>query len=120
MSASPQPNAAALNNAMRALVTRNSLPMLQQIFSQTITPAAGQNVSQAQPVINIVPRMVGLIRGFWIKVVATVANGSAVVINATDFGPWNVLSQIQFTDLNNNIRVQTPGWHAGLVDSVKG
>ena len=31
----------------------------------------------------------------------------------------NVLSQVQFTDLNNNVRINTAGWHLGLFDSLK-
>jgi len=34
-------------------------------------------------------------------------------------GPANVLSQVQFNDLNNNTRIQTPGWHINFINSVK-
>jgi hypothetical protein len=70
--------------------------------------------------VNVVPRNVGLIKGFWVKVVATVTNGSAQQINLTDFGPANIFSQVQFNDLQNNTRIQTTGWHINLINTVKG
>ena len=107
-----------LNAIARAAIKQRAVPMLQQIFSQTYTAASG-NISNVQPVVSVIPRNVGLIRGFWIKVSATITNGSAVVINLADFGPYNLLSQILFNDLNNNTRIQTTGWHLGLINSVK-
>lgn len=115
-----QVSPAQLNAIARAAIKARAVKMTQQIFSQTFTPAAGQNVSQAQPVINVIPRNVGLILGFWVKVVATLTNGSAVQINLSDFGPANLFSQIQFNDLNNNTRIQTTGWHMNLLDTYKG
>ena len=86
--------------------------MLQSIYSQTVTPANS-------PTITVQPRNVGLINGFWVKVVATVANASGETANLTDFGPANVLSQIQFNDLSNNTRIQTTGWHIAFINSWK-
>lgn len=103
-------------NALAAAAVRaKSVPMVQQIFSTTVTPAANQP-------INVIPRNVGLILGFYVKVVATVSNttGGAVAITPTDFGGANILSQITFTDLNNNVRVQAPGWYVNFQNSIKG
>lgn len=120
MASTPNLTPQQLNAIARAAIKARSIKMTQQIFSQTFTPAAGQNVSQLQPVVTVNPRNVGLIKGFWVKIVATVTNGSAVQINLTDFGPSNVLSQIQFNDLNNNTRIQTTGWHLAFLNSIKG
>lgn len=119
---SPQGNVnpAQLNAIARAAIKARAIKMTQQIFSQTFTPAAGQNVSQTQPQINVIPRNVGLILGFWVKVVANLHNGSAVQVNLTDFGPSNLFSQIQFNDLNNNTRIQTTGWHMNFLNTYKG
>ena len=114
-----QASPAQLNAIARAAIKARSVKMTQQIFSQTFTPTAGQNVSQSQNVINVIPRNVGLILGFWIKVVATLTNGSAVQINLSDFGPANLFSQIQFNDLNNNTRIQTTGWHMNMINTFK-
>lgn len=108
-----------LNAIARAAIKARAVPMLQSIFSQTFTAPAGQNISGSQPVVSVIPRNVGLIRGFYIKVSATINNGSAVAINLADFGPYNLLTQLLFNDLNNNTRIQTTGWHVGLINSVK-
>src|SRR5271168_3972626 len=101
---------AALNAAARKAIDQNAVRMEQQIFSQS-----GLTAQQ----INVIPRNVGLILGFWVKQQATVVNGSAVTINLTDFGPANLLSQIQFYDLQNNIRIQVPGWFLNFINSVR-
>jgi hypothetical protein len=107
-------NAAQANGAATAMVTARALRMVQQIFSNTFVPSS-------QNVVNVIPRNVGLIMGFWLKVAATIQNntGGGVAITPTDFGAANVLSQIQFTDLNNLVRIQTSGRHMNLLNSVK-
>lgn len=105
---------AQANGMATAMVTAKALRMTQQIFSNTFTPS-----QQSQ--VNVIPRNVGLIMGFWVKVVATISNttGGAVAITPTDFGAANLLSQIQFTDLNNLVRIQTSGRHMNLLNTVK-
>src|SRR5271169_3461967 len=110
MGSSPQMNAAQINALARQAISARAVRMEQQIFSQS-------GVAQNQNII--LPRNVGLILGFWVKVQTTVVNGSAVQIDLSDFGPANSLSQIQFNDLNNNTRIQTPGWHVNFVNSVR-
>jgi hypothetical protein len=103
-----------LNAMARMLVQTQSIPMTQQIYSQSVNPANGN-------VVTINPRNVGLIMGFWLKVTATATNndsGSAAA-TPTDFGAANLLSQITFTDLNNNVRIQTTGWHLAFLNSLK-
>jgi len=109
------PTPQQLNAAARQLVAARAVRMTQQIFSQTVVPAT-------QNVVNVIPRNVGLICGFWIKVVSTISNttGGAVAVTPTNFGASNLLRQIQFTDLNNNIRAQIPGWYLNFLNTVKG
>ena len=97
------------NGMATQMVTARALRMVQQVFSNTFAPS-----SQAQ--INVNPRNVGLIMGFWVKVVSTISNttGGGTAIAPSDFGAANLLSQIQFTDLNNLIRIQTSGRHMGV------
>jgi hypothetical protein len=111
--ASNQPNPTQINALARQMVAASSVRMCQQIYSTTVTPAT-------QPSINIIPRNVGLILGFWVKVKATFTAAAVTAITPTNFGAANLLSQIQFTDLQNNTRIQTPGWHLNFVNSVKG
>lgn len=112
MPANQQMSAAQQNAIARAAIKARAVLMRQQIFTQTVTPAN-------TPTVTVNPRNVGLILGFWVKVVATVNNGSAVQINPTDLANANVLSQIQFNDLQNNTRIQTPGWHLNMVNTIK-
>lgn len=101
-----------INSMASQLIRAQAVEMQQQIFAQQFNPAT-------QNVINVTPRNVGLIKGFYVEVVATLTNTGTAVIVPTDFSVANLLSQIQFTDLNNNVRIQTTGWHLELINSVK-
>lgn len=102
-----------LNSLAAQLILGQAVEMQQQIFSQSFTPST-------QNVVNIIPRNVGLIKGFLIDITATLTNTGANAIHPTDFNVANLLSQISFTDLNNNTRIQTTGWLLNLINSVKG
>lgn len=119
MGANNQPSPAQLNAAARGLIKARAVKMNQQIFSQNFAASGTNNITATTPIVNVQPRNVGLILGFWVNVNLTITNGSAVQIDLSDFGPWNALQQIQFNDLNNNTRIQTTGWHLGMVDSIK-
>lgn len=112
------PSPAQVNAQARALINALGVPREQGIFTQTFTVAAGQ-LAASQPVVSVQPRMVGLCRGFIVKVAATITNGSAVQIDIGDFGPSNVLSQIVFNDLQNNTRIQTSGRHLSAINTQK-
>jgi len=110
---------AAIDAQATALINRFAVPRKQIIFSTAYAANGTANISNTQPVVNIVPRFVGLGRGFLVKVVATITNGSGVQIDLTDLGPSNLLTQFQFQDLQNNTRIQTPGWHMNFLNSLK-
>lgn len=111
--ATAQPTPAQANAQARALVLGSSVDMWQQIFAQAVNPAT-------QTVVNVPIVNVGLIKGFLVKVVGNIINSSgATAFTLTPFGASNMLSSIVFTDLNNTIRIQTSGWHLGLIDSAK-
>lgn len=119
-SANQQMTPAQTNALARALIKARAVAMEQQIYSQTFNSSnATTNLAVTSPVVNINPRNVGLIRGFWVKVVATITNGSAVVINRGNLAPSTVLSQIQFQDLQNNTRIQTTGWHVAIINAMR-
>jgi P3 major capsid protein len=102
-----------LNGMQRRAVTQQAVKMKQNIFSGTFNPAT-------TPVINIVPRNVGLILRFIVEYSFTVSNtDGANLATLTDYGPLNGFSNIQFTDLQNNQRHNTYGFHFGLVSSFK-
>lgn len=103
-----------MNAIARAAINAQSIRKEDVIQTTTIaTPLT------TQPQVTIQPRNVGLIKGFMVRVDFTVSNGSAVQLNLSDFGPANIFSQIQFNDLANNTRIQTPGWHVHLINSLK-
>jgi hypothetical protein len=104
--------AAALTMAARRAIKANAVKMTVQLGAQTIVPAN-------TPVLNIQPRNVGLLLGFWVKVTHNISTGRAVQIDLTDFGPENALNQRHFIDLNNTTRHQSAGWHFGMINSVR-
>lgn len=110
---------AQINAIARAAIKARAVKMTQSIYANTFTASGTQNLATTTPVINVIPRNVGLIKGFWVKLSATITNGSGVQIDLSDFGPANLLSQIQFNDLNNNTRIQTTGWHMAFLNAIK-
>jgi hypothetical protein len=105
----------AQNAQARAAILAQSVNMVQSIAGGTVTaPGNTQNV------VNIVPRLVGFCKRFLLEIVATVTNADpANDLTITEWGPANILQQVIFTDLSNNIRIQTAGWHLFALSSVK-
>lgn len=105
---------AAQNQMARQLINSNAVLMTQQISASTIVPA---NIGNT---LNIPPRNVGLIKGFYIQIIGTITNpaGNAAVV-PTELNLANVLSQVIFTDFANYVRISTTGWHLTQIASVK-
>lgn len=104
-----------LNMAQRRLVLSQSVKMKQSIFTTTFNPSNGNNVL----FVNTI-RPVGLLLRFIVEVTATFAEvGSGKTATVTDFGAANLLSQIQFTDLQNNQRHLCSGIQLMLAQSWK-
>lgn len=101
-----------INGLQRQAVLQQAVSMTQNISSSTVFPPSN-------PVLNIVPRNVGLIKRFIVEIVGTIVNGGGAVATLTDNGISNILSQVQFTDLNNNVRINTSGLHLSLLASAK-
>lgn len=115
MAQTQQQNLAVLNMQARNAILANALEMQQLIYSQTIpTPGIGNNV------ITVPPRNVGLIKGFFVELSGTMTESAGHNITPTELNVANFLSNITFYDLNNNLRINTPGWHMHLLNSVKG
>jgi P3 major capsid protein len=105
----------AQNMYNRNMIVKNSVDLIQQIFTTTISNyVAGQAT-----VINVPVRNVGLIKRFWVKLVANVAQSGAETHFKTTFGGANALSQVVLTDMNNQVRVQTTGWHLHFLATVR-
>lgn len=107
-----QQSPAALNMAARNLITTSAIKKTQEIYNETFDPAS-------KTTLNINPRNAGLILGFFVEVNASVTNGATNAAAATQFGPSNMLSNISFFDLSNNVRINTAGWHMGMLNTAK-
>ena len=105
----------AQNGAIRNLLVKKSVDLTQQIFSQTYTNYVA---GQAFP-INIPVRNVGLLKRFWVEIVATVAQSGVETHTKTPLAGSNFLSQVIFTDLNNQTRISTTGWHLHMLATVR-
>lgn len=121
----PQASPAALNMFARNAITKGVVSsdgksMLGPAAKRTYQLSGGGVFTPANTQqITITPQNVGLLLGFWVKIVTVVQNGSAVTINRTDFGPANLLANIQLQDLQNNTRIQCPGWLMAFSNSVR-
>lgn len=112
-SSPPTPQQMAQQNALqRQAVLSNAVEMKQQIAALSILPAQ-------QTIVNVSPRMVGLIKGFIVEVTATMTNGATDAATRTEFGSANLVRQFQFTDLSNNNRIISPGWHIATINSAR-
>lgn len=101
------------NALARSLITGRAIKMTQNIYSNTINP---QNTQTVQVPI----RNVGLVLGFWVDIAISAADPTSTnVYSLTALGPANVVKQFVLTDLNNNVRIQTTGWHMHFVNTAK-
>src|ERR1700744_6263815 len=85
--------AAQANASARMAVLSNSIESLAVIYSNTGINPANNNV------LNITPRNVGLIRGFYVHVGVQFTNGATAALSRTTLGPANLLSLVTFNDL---------------------
>lgn len=112
MTQQQQQTPAQMNAMNRALIIQNAIKVTQPIASGNMVPATN-------PTLNIQPRYTGLILGFFVELIATITNTAAGALNLTPYNAANLLSNITFTDLNNNQRINTSGWHLYMLDTVK-
>ena len=102
----------AANIQARRIVTSTAIDAIQPIYTGTFS-------TSTQPVLNITPRNVGLLKGFVVVLSVPVNTGAGVTATRTTLGPACALSQVVFNDLNNNVRVNTTGWHLWLLNSAR-
>lgn len=96
----------------RSRVLNESVNMLQPLPSQTIFPAN-------QPTIQFIPNFVGLIKRFYIEVSATISNTGSTTVTLTPWGLANLISNIVYTDPQNNQRHNTLGLHLAMLSVAK-
>lgn len=109
-------NAAAQNAAANQLIRAQAIEM----FTQLAPVSLSNTVNNTGSVINVTPRNVGLIKGFYLEYSAQIKNTNAsAAITPTIFGPLNLFSNIQFTDLQNNVRINCPAYQLGFLNTLK-
>lgn len=104
------------NLLARQQLIQNSIRKKQIIYSFTGNPATINNT------INIggnYVRMAGLLTRFLVEVTATFADSTGGTPTATEIGAANLLSNIQFTDLQNNQRHNCSGVQLALTSCMK-
>lgn len=96
-------NANRANFAARRAILDSAVDMWSPIATGSV-PGVGS-------VINVPIRNVGLIKRLVIEISGNFAQGAAETQTRTELGAANVLSNVTFTDLANQQRVNTTGWH---------
>src|ERR1700722_1449434 len=99
--------------ATRAILS-NAVDRIQLVASEQVFPASN-------PVLIVQPINVGLIKRYTIIVSGTITNTGTVSIGLTDFGLANIFGQggVQYTDLNNYLRVNSSGAHLSMLAGAK-
>lgn len=101
-----------LNDLQRQAVLANALQMENSIFAQSINPAQ-------QTVVNIPVQPVGLVKGFYVMVTATLKNGAVGACTRTGFGSSNIVRNFTFTDLSSNQRINCSGYLLAVINSAR-
>lgn len=103
--AAPQRDPRVANYEARQYVLSRAVDMTQSIFTQTLAGAVeGQ-------VVNVPLRNVGLIKKLTVEINGNFTQSAAETHTRTPWGPANLLSQVVLTDLANQTRINTTGWH---------
>jgi P3 major capsid protein len=112
-SPSSQMSPAQQNQMATQALIRSAVNRWQTVQgTTTIFPAS-------QPTISFNPINVGLIKRFVVEVNGTIANTGTTTLTQTDFGLANLFSNVQYTDLNNYLRINTNSQHLSLVANAK-
>jgi hypothetical protein len=106
--------ALAQNMAIRQNILANSIPVFQNVRSGALTYVAGQPTT-----FTVLASNVGLIRRFWLELTGTVNCAAAHTMTPSMFGLSNLLSNVQFIDQNNRLRINTTGPHLHLAATQK-
>jgi hypothetical protein len=106
-------NAQNANLTARNAILTQAVDMWLPIFTQTYS----SNIPGT--VINVPVRNVGLLKRFVIEITGTFAQGASETQTLTTYGGANILSNVTFTDLSNQQRINTPGWHLHYVGTAR-
>lgn len=118
-----QSNPIAQNAAARSLILRggmvgNSYQPPAIDMWQPLNPGLPSSPAPGS-VLTFYIRNVGLVKRLIVKFTATVTGGATSANTLTKFGLANFVSNVTFSDLGNNQRINTQGWHLVAVSSAK-
>lgn len=99
--------------ATRAILA-SAVDRIQLVSAEQVFPASN-------PVLIVQPINVGLIKRYTIVCTGVITNSGTGTVTLTPFGLANLFGQggVQYTDLNNYLRVNTSGAHLTLLAQAK-
>jgi len=112
----PAVDYAYVNQQQRAAVLAMAINQELQILATRYTPP---NTGALGQTINVPLRNVGLVTKFTVLVRAKVRGVAGEVHTLQPFGPANFFSNVTLTDLQNQTRINTTGWHLHYVASAR-
>ena len=102
-----------MNMAARTAVLGSSVNMTQQVYQTTLSgTVSGQ-------IVNIPLRNVGLLKRLWVEVSFTIVQAASETLSLTKLGPANIFSNVTYTDLSNQQRINTTSAHLHLLSTLK-
>jgi hypothetical protein len=118
-SSNPQAqNAAARNLILRGGMVGNAyFPPAIDMWQQLNPPNAASPTPGS--VLTFYLRNVGLVKRIIVQFKATITAGASTTQTLTKLGLANLVSNVIFSDLGNNQRINTTGWHLTGVASAK-
>jgi hypothetical protein len=91
-----------------------------EMYTQLAPVALSSSANNAGMVVNINPRNVGLVKGFFVEFSAVINNGNAsAAVTPTNLNVANFFSNITFIDLQNNVRINVPGYQLVFLNTLK-
>ena len=99
---------------VRQQILASAVPIFQNVRSGAMAYTANTPTN-----VNLQASPVGLIRRLFLVITGQVNCAAGKTLTPTAGGPANLLSNIQFTDQNNRLRINTNGWHLHLSASEK-
>lgn len=109
----PKADPVQSNMMARQIVLERAIDMWQSISAQTLV---GEPRGQ---VVNVPLRNVGLIKRLLVEIEFEIEQAAAETLTRTGFGPANIMKQIVLTDLSNQTRINTTGWHMHVLASSR-
>jgi hypothetical protein len=108
---------AQINANQSYAVRQSALDMDLRIMNTAYSPPGGSGALGS--VINVPLRNVGLVKKLTVVIRGNIKQSGTETLTLTPMGPANFLSQVTLTDLQNQTRVNTTGWHLHLLASAR-